>query len=148
MRKLITFKIFTSLVVVIIFSCTSFAQKAGDRKIIVKLSDTSNIYTRVKLAIIKAGYTVRDDMNYQLLTSNVEVKKKLGYTIVKAEIRNDTVTVWGLYNSKNENVYGIDMAQLKHYKNIIYFKNNEGYGWDILYSIAVEIDATNLSYSK
>ena len=102
---------------------------------------------RVKLAIIKAGYTVRDDMNYQLLTSNVEVKKKLGYTIVKAEIKNDTVAIWGLYNNKNKNFYGIDMAQ-GTYQNITYFKNNGGHGWDILYSIAVAIDANNLSYSK
>jgi hypothetical protein len=123
------------------------SQKVGDRKIIVKLSDTSNIYIRVKLAIIKAGYTVKDDMNYQLLTSNVEVKKKLGYTIVKAEIKNDTVVVWGFYNNKNKNLYGIDMAQGK-YTNISYYKNNEGHGWDILHAIASEIDAHDLTYSK
>ena len=110
-------------------------------------ADTSNIYTRVKLAIIKAGFTVRDDMNTHLLTSNVEVKKGLGYTVVKAEIKNDTVTVWGFYSNKNQNLFDIEIAPGK-YKRILYIKNNRGQGWNILYSIAAEIDAHNLTYSK
>ena len=123
------------------------AQKEGDKKIIVKVADTSNFYTKVKLAIIQAGFTVRDDMNYTLLTSNVEVKKHLGYTIVKARISNDTVTIWGLYSNKNKNLYGIEIAP-GTYNNILYFKNNKGHGWDILYAIATKIDAHDLNYSK
>ena len=125
----------------------AFSQKEGDRKIIAKLADTSNIYTRVKLAIIKGGFTVRDDMNTHLLTSNVEVKKNLGYTVVKAEIKNDTVTVWGFYSNKNQNLFDIEIAPGK-YNRILYLKNNRGHGWDILYSIATEIDAHDLNYSK
>ena len=139
------------LLIVSILVCAScytvFSQKEGDKKIFVKVADTSNMYNRVKLAIIKAGFTVRDDMNYHLLTSNVEVKKVLGYTLIKAQISNDTVTIWGLYSNKNKNIYDIEIAPGK-YKNIIYFKNNSGSGWNILYSIATEIDAHDLTYSK
>ncbi len=137
------------IVSIIVFgSCNYvFSQKEGDKKIILKVADTSNIYNKVKLAIIKAGFIVRDDMNTHILTSNVTVKKILGYTIVKAEIKNDTVTVWGLYSNKNQNLLDIEIAPGK-YNNILYFKNNSGYGWDILYSIASEIDAHDLTYSK
>ena len=86
-------------------------------------------------------------MNTHLLTSNVEVKKGLGYTVVKAEIKNDTVTVWGFYSNKNQNLFDIEIAPGK-YKRILYIKNNRGQGWNILYSIAAEIDAHNLTYSK
>ena len=41
-----------------------FSQKEDDKMTITKLADTSNIYTRVKLAIIKAGFTVRDDIEH------------------------------------------------------------------------------------
>ena len=141
-------KKFLIILILVYASCNNiFSQKVGDKKIIVKVADTSNIYNKVKLAIIKAGFIVRDDMNTHLLTSNVTVKKILGYTIIKAEINNDAVTVWGLYSNKNQNLLDIDIAPGK-YKNIIYFKNNSGYGWDILYSIAAEIDAHDLSYSK
>jgi hypothetical protein len=86
-------------------------------------------------------------MNTHLLTSNVEVKKGLGYTIVKAEIKNDTVMVWGFYSNKNKNLYDIVIAPGK-YSHIMYLKNNKGHGWDILYGIATEIDAHELTYSK
>jgi len=142
MRKLLL------LLIILFINCNSlFSQKEGDKKIIVKVTDTSNLYTRIKLAIIKVGFTVRDDMNYHLLTSNIEVKKVLGYTIIKDEINDDTVTIWGMYSNKNKNIYSAEIAPGK-YKNIIYFKNNSGAGWDILYSIATEIDPQNLSYSK
>ena len=85
--------------------------------------------------------------NTHLLTSNVEVKKGLGYTVVKAEIKNDTVTVWGFYSNKNQNLFDIEISPGK-YKRILYIKNNRGHGWNILYSIAAEIDAHNLTYSK
>ncbi len=141
-------KIFLTIFILVCASCNNgFSQKEGDKKITLKVADTSNIYNKVKLAIIKAGFIVRDDMNPRVLTTNVTVKKILGYTIIKAEINNDTVTVRGLYSNKNQNLLDIDIAPGK-YKNIIYFKNNSGYGWDILYSIAAEIDAHNLTYSK
>ena len=138
------------LVISIIFfaSCNYvFSQKEGDKKIIVKVADTSNIYNKTKLAIIKAGFIVRDDMNTHILTTNVIVKKNFGYTIIKAEIKNDTVIVWGLYRNKHRNILDIDIPEGR-YQSIIYFKNNNGYGWDILYSIAAEIDAHELTYSK
>ena len=124
-----------------------FSQKSGDKKIIVKVADTSNIYNKTKLAIIKAGFVVRDDMNTHILTTNVTVKKNLGYTIIKAEIKNDSVIVWGLYRNKHRNILDIDIPEGR-YQSIIYFNNNNGYGWDILYSIAAEIDAHDLIYSK
>jgi len=142
MNKLFIISIF------VLASCNNvFSQKTGDKKIIVKVADTANIYTKVKVAIIKAGFIVTDDMNTHILTTNVTVKKILGYTIIKAQINNDTVTVWGLYSNKNQNFLDIDIAPGK-YKNIIYFKDNSGYGWDILYSIAAEIDGHDLTYSK
>ena len=132
---------------IITTSITAFSQKVGDRKIIAKVTDTSNLYTKVKLAIIKSGFVVKDDMNPHVLTTNVSVKKILGYTVIKAEIKNDTVIVWGVYSNKNQNLFDIEIAAGK-YKSIMYLKNNSGYGWDILYSIAAEIDARNLSYSQ
>jgi hypothetical protein len=128
-----------------------FAQRkkseVGDSKIFTKVSDTSNLYIRVKRAIIKSGFTVRDDMNDSLLTSNTEVVKHLGYTIIRAKIKNDTVTVWGYYSNKNQNLLDVDIAAGK-YNKIVCFHDNSGYGWDILHAIASDIDAIDLSYSK
>lgn len=137
------------IIAIVVFASQNnvFSQKAGDKKIIVKVADTANIYNKTKLAIIKAGFIVRDDMNTHILTTNVTVKKNLGYTIIKAEIKNDTVIVWGLYRNKHRNILDINIPEGK-YQSIIYFSNNNGYGWDILYSIAAEIDAHDLSYSK
>lgn len=139
------------LLIISLFTFSSYckvcSQVPGDKKIIIKLTDTSNVYNRVKLAIIKAGFTVKDDMNSHVLTSNVTIKKILGYTVVKAEINKDTVTVSGRYSNKNQNLFDIEIAPGK-YKNIVYFKNNRGEGWDILYAIAIEIDANDLSYSE
>jgi hypothetical protein len=134
--------------IIVFTSCNNvFSQKQGDRKIIVNVSDTSNIYTKVKLAIIKAGFIVRDDMNTHTLTTNVTVKKILGYTVIKAEINNNTVTIWGVYSNKNKNLLDVEIAPGK-YRDITYFKNNSGYGGDFLYAIAAEIDAHDLTFSK
>ena len=129
----------------LIFSLITNAQKIGDSKIQVKVSDTSDLYHRVKLSLIKNGFIVKDDENKTTLTTNVTVKKHLGYTIIKAQINGDTVIVKGFYSNKNQNLFDIEIGPGK-YNKIVYFKR--GFGWDILYSIATDIDAENLSYSK
>ena len=130
----------------LIFSFITKAQKIGDSKILVKVSDTSDLYHRVKLAIIKNGYIVQDDENKTILTSNVIVKKHLGYTRVKAQINGDTVIVKGFYALKNQNLFDIEIGPGKYNKMMYY--NERNFGWYILYGIATDIDADNLSYSK
>jgi hypothetical protein len=140
-------KHFTNLVALLLFTLSTVAQKTGDSKILTKVADTSNLYNKVKLAMIKGGFTVRDDMNPLVLITNVSVKKHLGYTVIRADIRNDTVIVKGFYSNKNQNVFDIEINGGKgKYNKIAYFEG--GYGWDLLYAIATNIDAQNLSFSK
>ena|SRR5438034_442558 len=133
------------LLVLLSFISPAFSQQIGDSKVIVKISDTSALYIQVKRALVKNGFTVKDDMNTIVLTTNSSIKKHLGYTIIIAEIKNDTVVFKGFYCNKKFDLKG-DIIEPNRFKNIIYFKGSNG--WPLLYSIANEINSKSLSFEK
>jgi hypothetical protein len=128
-----------------LMSFTAIAQKTGDVKIVTKVADTSNIYLQVKRALIKNGFIVKDDMNPVVLTTNVSIKKHLGYTIIKAEIKDDLVIIRGFYCNKKFDLKG-DVIEPNRYSNIVYFKGSNG--WDLLKDIAGDINSNDLLFSK
>lgn len=133
------------MVLSILMAFDASAQTTGDSRVFTTMQDTSGIYIRVKRALIKSGFTVRDDMDPTTLTTNLSIVKHLGYTILRAEINNDTVVISGFYCNKKFDLKG-DEIEPGTYKKIRYFKG--GWGWDILKNIGNEISNTGLSYSK
>jgi hypothetical protein len=124
----------------------TYGQHEGDSRVSTKVSDTSDLYNKVKRALIKNNYIIKDDMNKTVLTTYTSVKKHLGHTIIKAEISNDTVTIRGFYSNKKwRSIYGYEMEPGR-FNKIIYFKGSNG--WPLLQTIASEIDNRDLSFSK
>lgn len=133
------------LIMCLLLFAGSFAQQTGDSKIISKVSDTSDIYIKVKRALIKNGFTVKDDMDSLTLTTNLAVDPFLGYTIIKASITNDTVALRGFYCNKKFDLKGT-VYEPKGFYRILYFKG--GNGWLLLKHIAMDIDPHDISFSK
>ena len=106
--------------ILIILSIISKAQKIGNSKIIVQVSDTTNLYKRVKFAFIKLDFIVKDLETDTLKTYAREFMDN-NYLIATAIIKGYTVTITGIWGSRKLNLLGYSNS-LRDYKSVIYYK--------------------------
>jgi hypothetical protein len=77
------------------------SQEKGDSKIIVTISDTTNLYERVRQRLIKADFVIKETGNRDtILTYPRELRTLSGYAVFKAVLNNNQVTFSGTYTMK------------------------------------------------
>jgi hypothetical protein len=126
------------LLILLISYKPCLGQSYLDKKIIVAVSDTSNLYERARVALGKNDFIIKEDGNKHFITTHPrEFKKIPGFAIAHAEIKMDTVIITGHFSlMKNTNV-GYTVAP-KNYKPIVYYKNS--HGWKLLMQVADELN--------
>lgn len=115
-----------------------------DKKIIVTVSDTSNLYEKAKFAMGKNDFIIKETGNKTFITTHPrEFKKIPGFAIAHAEIKGDTVIISGHFSLMRNSNIGYTIAP-KNYKPIVYYKNS--HGWKLLMQVAEKLDG-KISYA-
>ena len=129
----------------VFYSFTSFAQQYLDKRIIVTVDDTISLYQKVRTAFGKNDYQVKEDGNYSIVSTFARgLKRTPGYTIGRAEISGNTVTITGRYGLLRIDDWGRTRVD-SNWKDIVYMKNSKI--WPLLEKVAKEL-GTNITYAK
>jgi len=104
----------------------------------VTVTDTSNLYHRVRQAISFTNLVIRDDNKMDTLTTLSERIHGFSiFVVAKVVIQNTRIEITGGYGLGLEDFWGYP-AWPKSYKQIVYFKGSEA--WQILRQIAIKLD--------
>ncbi len=121
------------------------AQKIDDTKIIITLSDKTDLYKKVKIALVDLDFIVKDNYNIDTLTTYPrEFSGIPGHCRITAIIRDNTVTLSGVYGLTKIDDFGYTRSA-KEYQRIIYYKGSKG--WDILKTVAEKVGG-QMAFSK
>lgn len=133
------------LLLLLLLPAYSFAQKRGDSKIIITVNNIDIASQKMKEALAKNEFTVKDD-NYKTVISTYpkEFKNIPGYSMAKAEIVGNTIVLSGMYDiTRNDDLNRNSFP--KEYKPIIYYKGSNG--WKLLMQIVSQMDG-QISFAK
>jgi hypothetical protein len=124
---------------------SSYAQKSEDNLIIVTVSDSTDLYNRVRKAITFTDLIIREDSKPDtLITYSEKIYDKSIFIIAKVIIDGNQVKITGAYGLDQENFWGYP-AWPKSYKQVSFFKGSEG--WIVLRKIAIKLDG-KIDYIK
>ena len=116
----------------------AFSQKTEDNLIVVTISDTTNLYQKVRQAITYTNLVIREDSKKDtLVTLSERIHGFTIFVVAKVVIAGSQVEISGGYGLGLEDFWGYP-AWPKSYKPIIYFKGSEA--WQILRQIATKLD--------
>jgi len=134
-----------TILLLLILPIFSFGQKTEDSKIIIKVSDTIDIVKKVRVALSKNDFAIREDSSPDLIITHlIEMKTIAAYCRLLATIKGDTVTLTGHYGSKKAANIGSPVAP-KNYKKIMYFSGSKS--WRLMQHVADDIGGT-FEYGK
>lgn len=123
----------------------SYSKKKDDSKIIMTVTDTAELYKRVKIALVNSDFIVKDNYNKDTLTTYaMEMKTIPGYALVKAIITGNTITFSGVYGLIKINDWGYTVTP-KNYQRIIYYKGSKT--WKLLKQVAEKVGG-QITYGK
>jgi hypothetical protein len=132
------------LLILLLIPFCSFAQQSGDHKIIVS-ADSSNLYQKVKRALVENNFVVKDDGSANVLTTYPkEISSIPGSMFIRAEIEGGKVVLSGGYGLLKQDGFNYTRSA-SSFKPVVYFKGSKG--WKTLLSVAGAIGGP-LSYSK
>jgi len=121
------------------------AQKIEDSKIIVTLEDSIDIYKKVKISLVNTDFIVKDNYNYDTLTTySREFTTMSGNCVAIAVIKGKTVTITGYYSLKKIDWFGYTQSS-NNFQQVIYFKGSKS--WDLLLKVAEGIGG-QIAFSK
>lgn len=120
------------LIVLLVTSTSSFSQKDGDTKIIIKLTDSIGIYNKVKYALVNSDFIVKDNGNKDTLTTYTQEYSGV-FCKATAIIQGNTITLSGVYGLKRIDDFGYTNSP-KKYQNIIFYKGSQS--WRLLNYVA------------
>jgi hypothetical protein len=133
------------LIASLLVSALCYAQKTDDKKIIITVQDTAGIYERVKIALVKSDFIVKEDGNRDTVTTYpAELKKVAGYSAATVIIRRNIVQLTGVYGLTKVDDFGYTRTP-KNYKPIVYYKGSKA--WKLLMDVAVRI-GQQFTYAK
>ena len=121
-----------------------FSQKKLDTKIIVKASDTVGLYEKIRLNFVNAGFIVKDNRNPDTLVTYLRDTRPIGYLVMCAAIKGNTVTYWGFIGRRQSNMLGYTIAP-NNFEKIFYYKSGKAWQW--LLGVANKL-GSDLTYSK
>lgn len=126
-----------------ILSFSGFSQKKEDSRIIVTLADTAGIYEKVKTALVRTDFVVKDLPERDTLRTYLRESGGL-YIKAFAIINGNQVIISGSYSLKRIDYFGYNNAS-KHHKKIIYTKGSKT--WPQLMKVASLIGGA-ITYEK
>lgn len=133
------------LSLLILFSAGTIAQKAQDSQIIISLSDTIDLYKKVKIAMVNADFIVKDNYNLDTLTTySRELTTQPGHCVAVAILKKNKVIISGFYSLKKMNLFGYTRSSA-NFEKIHYYKGSNS--WNLLMQIAEGIGG-EISFSK
>lgn len=135
------------LFVILVLLCPFLvnAQKIGDTQINITLTDSIDIYKKVKLAFVDLDFIIKDNYNTDTLTTYPrEFASIPGLCRLYAIINGNIVTITGIYGLKRINDFGFAQSP-KDYENIIYYKGSKG--WELVKGVAERIGG-QMAYSR
>lgn len=133
----------------VIFVMTIFvkleAQKVDDNRIVVTLDDTTDIYQKVRQAVVFTDFIIREDSKPDsLITFAERIFSSTIFVIAKAVIIGNRVEIFGAYGLGYQDFWGFPDWP-RGYSEIIYYKESES--WKIIRKIALKLDG-KLSFYK
>lgn len=134
-----------SLILLLLSPIPCLCQEIGDKKISVTITDTTNIYNKVRGALGKNDYIIKEDGNKDTVSTHAaEIKNIAGYLRLTAIIEGNSVTLSGVYSLTKMDDFGYTRNS-KKYKPIVYYKNSKT--WRQMAAVASALGGT-FSYSK
>lgn len=126
---------------IFLFLCApALSQNKGDSKIVITLSDTTDMREKIRLAFAKADFIIKDLNDPDSITTYPrELKSISGTSVARAIIKGDKITLSGFYSLKKLNYFGFAKSG-KDVKPIIYYKS--GKLWPLLMKVANNIGGT------
>lgn len=135
----------------LINTLASYSQEKKDSKIIVRVSDTSNLFTRLSMAIIDKGYSFenRDQSLGFISTAEHPVKNTAGSLKIRAIIKDTAIVFTGLFALDFEqNILGVKLERTFEPVTFLGEKNGSyKVCWREMESIAKQF-GTKITYSK
>ena len=133
------------LIFLLILPFFSNAQKIEDSKIIVTVADTSNIYRKVKIALVNNDFIVKDNYNLDTLTTySREFTSMPGHCVAIAIIQGNYVIISGYYSLKRLDWFGFTQSS-NNFQKVQYYKSSKS--WDLLMRVAEGIEG-KISFAK
>lgn len=124
---------------------SSHGQSTGDSKIVVRVSDASEMYKKVRLALIKNDFVVKDDENRDTLSTYPrELKTMAGNAMLWAVINGNDVELTGIYSLKKLNYFGFTKPG-RDSNTILYFRGSKT--WKLMEKVAETIGG-QLQFTK
>ena len=121
------------------------AQKTEDTKIKITLSNSIDVYKKVKIALINADFIVKDNYNLDTLTTySREFTNMAGHCVAVAIINENTVTLTAFYSLKRLNFIGLTQSS-NDFQKVMYYKSSKS--WDVLMQVAEGIGG-KIEFSK
>ena len=134
------------IIILCVISTISFAQSSLDTRIIVTVSDSLNLYEKVRLAFVNEDFIVKDDRKLDSLTTYPMNISSTTFIRAYAAISSRQVIFWGYLGDSEVNFLGYTVNPSKEdYKKIFYYKSDKY--WKKLRAIASRIEGT-ISYGK
>lgn len=137
------YKLLLSSLLTLIFTSAN-AQKEDDSKIIIHVTDSTNLYKRVKFSLINMDFIVKDLENRDTLKTYAREFLTEDYLIATAIIKDKDVTLSGIWGSRKLNIWGYSITS-RDYKQVYYYKSSVE--WKILRLVAEGIGG-ELKFTK
>lgn len=123
----------------------SLAQTFEDSRVIVTLSDSTDLYKKVKIALVNNNFVVMDNYNIDTLTTYPRSMENVqGYIMLKAIIRGNMVEFSGAFGLTRIDGWGYTLTP-KYYQRVIYYKGSRT--WKLMRQMAEKLGGA-ISYSK
>lgn len=137
--------------ILLFFPASLFAQQKKDSKVIVTVSDTSNLFNRVALQFYERGYTLeqKDQQVGFISTTEKPLKKTSGSVKIRALIKDSTITFTAV-NALDIEVEILGIKSERTFEPVGFFgaKNSINMkSWNEMKSIAESFGGT-ITYSK
>ncbi|MGN6165388.1 MAG: hypothetical protein ACTHOF_12685 [Flavisolibacter sp.] len=133
------------IILFLIYGFSSSGQDYLDKNIIITVDDTAGLYQKVRIALGKNNFQIKEDGNYDTLTTFPRESKKIpGFVLARAVIKKDTVAITGIYGFIRMDYWGYTRTP-NSYKEILYMKKSKL--WPLLMKVANELNG-KITYSK
>ena len=130
MKSFLTFSI-------VLISLTAFTQKVEDSQIMIRLADSVGIHQKVKDALIKNDFIIKEIGHRDTIITYPRVLTNMtGYAIARIVIKSNNAIITGIYGLKKLNYFGSSVYP-RGFKQIVFFDGSKT--WPLLKLVADDI---------
>ena len=130
MKSFLTFSI-------VLISLSAFTQKVEDSQIMIRLADSVGIHQKVKDALIKNDFIIKEIGHRDTIITYPRVLTNMnGYAIAMIVINSNNAIITGIYGLKKLNYFGSSNYP-RGFKQIVFFNGSKT--WPLLKLVADDI---------